>query len=257
MGPPGPPGPPGTPGLAGNPGSDGKTGPKGEPGKPGTNTSLPGPPGPKGQQGAVGKTGTQGPQGAKGEKGQKGTAESGVKYVRWGRTTCPSGAQIVYKGIIGGEEHRHHGGGANYLCLPHNPKYDKYKDGHQMAGYIYGTEYEVSQYNGDPFKRNLHDHDAPCVVCFVKSRGSMLMIAARNDCPSGWTDQYHGYLMTERFDHKHSSDFICVDGDPEYVPGSHASKDGALLYPVEGVCGSLPCLPYVSGRELTCAVCTK
>ncbi|XP_068731374.1 short-chain collagen C4-like isoform X1 [Montipora capricornis] len=257
VGPPGPPGPPGTPGLAGNPGSDGKTGPKGEPGKPGTNKALPGPPGPKGQQGAIGKTGAQGPQGAKGEKGQNGTAKSGVKYVRWGRTTCPSGAQIVYKGIIGGENHLHQGGGVNYLCLPHNPKYDKYKDGHQHTGYIYGSEYDVSQYNGDPFKRNLHDHDAPCVVCFVKSRGSMLMMPARNDCPSGWTEEYHGYLMTENHSHKHSSDFICVDGDPEYVPGSHANKDGALLHPVEGVCGSLPCLPYVSGRELTCAVCTK
>ena len=65
----------------------------GEPGKPGTNKPFPGPPGLKGDQGAVGRTGAQGPQGAKGEKGQ-----SGVKYVRWGRTTCPSGAQIVYKG---------------------------------------------------------------------------------------------------------------------------------------------------------------
>ena len=65
----------------------------GEPGKPGTNKPFPGPPGPKGDQGAVGKTGAKGPQGAKGGKGQ-----SGVKYVRWGRTTCPSGAQIVYKG---------------------------------------------------------------------------------------------------------------------------------------------------------------
>ena len=71
----------------------------GEPGKPGTNKPLPGPPGPKGQHGAVGKTGNQGPQGAKGEKGENGTAKSGVKYVRWGRTTCPSDAQIVYKGI--------------------------------------------------------------------------------------------------------------------------------------------------------------
>ena len=65
----------------------------GEPGKPGTNKLFPGPPGPKGNQGAVGRTGARGPQGAKGKKGQ-----SGVKYVRWGRTTCPSGAQIVYKG---------------------------------------------------------------------------------------------------------------------------------------------------------------
>ncbi|XP_068731381.1 uncharacterized protein [Montipora capricornis] len=251
MGPPGPPGPPGTPGLAGNPGSDGKTGPKGEPGNPSTNKPLPGPPGPKGQQGA------QGTQGAKGERGRDGTGQSGVKYVRWGRTICPSGAQIVYKGIIGGEWYNYQGGGANYLCLPHNPKYDKYKDGHQNAGYIYGAEYEVSDYNGDPFKRNRHNHEAPCVVCFLKSRGSMLMMPARNDCPSGWTEEYHGYLMTAYHGHKHSSDFICVDGDLEFVPGTQANKDGALLYAVEGVCGSLPCLPYVSGRELTCAVCTK
>ena len=62
--------------------------------------------------------------------------------------------------------------------------------------------------------------------------------------------------MTAYRGHKHSSDFICVDGDPEYVPGSNANKGGALLHAVEGVCGSLRCLPYVSGRELTCAVCT-
>ena len=160
-------------------------------------------------------------------------------------------------GIMGGEWYYHYGGGASYLCLPHNPKYDKYKDGHQNAGYIYGTEYEVSQYNGNPFQRTIHDHEAPCAVCFVKSRGSMLMMPARNDCPSGWTEEYHGYLMTAHHAHKHSSDFVCIDGDPEYVRGTFANKNGALLYPVEGRCGSLPCLPYVDGRELTCAVCTK
>ena len=158
---------------------------------------------------------------------------------------------------MGGEHYTHPGGGANYLCLPHNPKYDKYTDGHQNSGYMYSTEYEVSDRNGNPFERNLQDHEAPCVVCFVKSRGSMLMMPARNDCPSRWTEEYHGYLMTSYHGHKHSTDFICVDGDSEFVPGSHANKDGALLYPVEGVCSSLPCLPYVNGRELTCAVCTK
>ena len=70
----------------------------GDAGKPGINKPFPGPPGPKGDQGAVGKTGGQGPQGAKGEKGQDGAGTSGVKYIRWGRTTCPSGAQVVYKG---------------------------------------------------------------------------------------------------------------------------------------------------------------
>ncbi|XP_029202488.2 macrophage scavenger receptor types I and II-like [Acropora millepora] len=244
----GPPGPPGPPGIRG---------PKGEAGKPGKNKPFPGPPGPKGDQGPVGRTGSQGPQGAKGEKGQGGTRMNGVDFVRWGRTSCPNGAQVVYQGIIGGEQYSHYGGGSQYLCLPRNPKYNKYQDGHQYAAYVYGTEYEVSQYNGNPFDRNLHDHDAPCAVCFVKSRGSMLMMPARNDCPSGWTEEYHGYLMTAYHGHRHSTEFICVDGNPEYVPGSKDNKDGALLYPVEGVCGSLPCRPYVAGRELTCAVCTK
>jgi len=258
MGPPGPPGPTGKTGSPGKNGRSGKIGPKGEPGKPGkpgTNVAVPGPPGPKGDRGDAGKTGDKGAQGPKGEKGQTGAGASGVKYVRWGRTTCPNNTEIVYKGIMGGEFYLHNGGGANYLCLPDKPKYGYHKPSYQNSGRMYGTEYEVNTVN--PFKKNLHDHDAPCVVCYVSSRGSMLMMPARNDCPSGWTEEYHGYLMTAYHGHKNQKDFICVDEDAEYVPGTGANRDGALLYVVEGACGSLPCLPYVAGRELTCAVCTK
>jgi len=214
----------------------------------------PGLPGPKGDQGAIGRPGAKGSQGAKGEKGQEGAEKSGVKYVRWGRTICPGSADIVYKGRMGGERYTHPGGGVNILCLPNNPKYGKYKDGQQNAGFVYGAEYEL-QFN--PFKKNLHNHDAPCVVCYVKSRGSMLLMPARNDCPSGWNEEYHGYLMTAHYSEKNQKDFICVDEDAEHVPGSKRSDNGALLYPVEGQCVSLPCGPYVAGRELTCAVCTK
>ncbi|XP_068679705.1 uncharacterized protein [Montipora foliosa] len=211
-----------------------------------------------GRYNGVGRIGPPGPPGKAGPQGSTGPpGKSGVTYVRWGRTTCPSGADFVYKGIIGGEDHNHPGGGGNYLCLPNKPKYDKYKDGWQNSGYVYGTEYEVNQYNGDPFKTSLHNNDAVCAVCFAKSRSSKLMIRARNVCPSGWTEEYHGYLMTEYYNHKGPKNFICVDGDPESVVGSSANKNGALLYPVEGACGSLPCSPYVAGRELTCAVCTK
>ena len=158
-------------------------------------------------------------------------------------------------GLIGGDRYTHHGGGVNYLCLPHTPKYDKYKDKWQHSGKVYGTEYEVSGFN--PFKKNIHDHEAPCAVCYVQSRGSTLMMPARNDCPSGWTEEYHGYLMTEAYSNKKQRDFICVDEDAEYVPGSQANKHGASLYLVQGECFGLPCLPYVNTRELTCAVCTK
>ena len=156
---------------------------------------------------------------------------------------------------MGGSHYSHTGGGGEYICLPNNPKYDKYRDGNQAGSYIYGTEYEVNTYN--PFKSNLHDHDAPCAVCYVQSRATQLMIPARNDCPSGWTEEYHGYLMAGHSGHTHSTSFLCIDGEAEFVHGSHADRNGALLYLVEGQCGSLPCLPYVSGRELTCAVCTK
>ena len=162
--------------------------------------------------------------------------------------------RLLHTGIMGGEYYNHIGGGVNYLCLPKTPKYDKYKDGHQGGGYVYGAEYELSF---NPFKKSLQDHDPPCVVCFVKSRGSMLMMPARNDCPTGWTEEYHGYLMSANYAHKKQSDFICVDKAAESIPGSQANLNGALLYPVEGHCGTLPCGPYVQVRELTCAVCTK
>lgn len=250
----GPPGTPGKPGTPGTPGKQGTQGLKGEAGKPGINKPAPGPPGPKGDQGPAGRPGVGGPQGPKGEKGQDGAGTAGVKYVRWGRTTCPSGAEMVYKGIVGSSHYSHTGGGAEYICLPSNPKYDRYQDGYQSHSYIYGAEYEISF---NPFKHNLHNHEPPCVVCYVKFRATELMIPARNDCPSGWTEEYHGYLMSERHNHKQSRNFICVDREAEFVHGSHRDYNGALLYLVEGQCGSLPCLPYVAGRELTCAVCTK
>ena len=89
---------------------------------------------------------------------------------------------------MGGEHYSHQGSGVNYLCLPNKLKYDRYSDSDQTAGYVYGTEYQVNDF--DPFKK-LRNHEAPCVVCYVMSRGSMLMMPARNDCPSGWTEEYH------------------------------------------------------------------
>ena len=158
-------------------------------------------------------------------------------------------------GRIGGPHYTHTGGGSYYLCLPNNPRYATYKDGWQSSAYIYGTEYKTSGFN--TFRRNLHNHEAPCAVCYVPSRSSQLMYPARNDCPSGWTREYWGYLMTAHYGHPGSKDFICVDNDAEYIPGTHENKNGALLYVVRGGCGSLPCKPYVNGRELTCSVCTK
>ena len=58
--------------------------------------------------------------------------------------------------------------------------------------------------------------------------------------------------------HHHRSQFNCVDQDIKVVPGTGAANvDGVLFYFTEGRCGSLPCPPYDSTREISCAVCTK
>ena len=93
-------------------------------------------------------------------------------------------------------------GGSNYLCLPLNPIYEKVTGGNQGSNYIYGTEYKVSDQTNIFQNSNLHDQHAPCAVCNTESRGSHMMIPARNVCSSGWTMEYKGYLMSEHFGHK-------------------------------------------------------
>ncbi len=127
--------------------------------------------------------------------------------------------------------------------------------------YIYGSEYR----NGRDYQplNNIHGHDAPCAVCLVHRRSSLLMIPGASTCPNrgNWTREYFGYLMSARTDLKRS-EYICVDAIAESTPGSRDEfQNGSILFPVEAYCndnanGGLPCSPYVDGYELTCAVCT-
>ena len=74
--------------------------------------------------------------------------------------------------------------------------------GTRVPGYsnMYGTEYEVASFP-NMFSKSLHNHDAPCAVCHTELRGSQLMIPGRNICPSHWTLEYKGYLMSTSQNH--------------------------------------------------------
>eukprot|EP00058_Branchiostoma_floridae_P013328 XP_002598816.1 hypothetical protein BRAFLDRAFT_74507 [Branchiostoma floridae] len=195
-----------------------------------------------GRDGAVGRDGQPGPQGPVGPRGDIGPERTQQS--------------IHFVGIAGGSFYAHSGGGANYVCLPKEPEWGVFTDGNQGTAYMAGAEYELIDGN-NPFQgTSLHDHDVPCAVCHVASRGSKLMIPARLSCPSGWTREYKGYLMTEHRT-RFRTEFVCMDGEPETRPGGELDQNGALLYPVEASCGALPCPSYVQGRELTCVVCTK
>ena len=160
-----------------------------------------------------------------------------------------------FLGHVGGSHYTHRGGGSNYICLTRDPIYAKYQSGYQDArSRIFGAEYETFSFGIYP--KSLHDHDVPCAVCHVTKRASQMMVPGRNVCPSGWTREYKGYLMAERHNFYRTM-YTCMDEAPDYTRGTHANLNGALFYFVEGECGSLPCKPYIAGRELTCAVCTR
>ena len=79
-------------------------------------------------------------------------------------------------------------------------------------------------------------------------------------CPSGWSREYYGYMMSEEINsNRQARSTICVDVNAEVVPGSGTSTNPSVTYLMSVECTSseLPCPPYVDGRILSCAVCTK
>ena len=177
-------------------------------------------------------------------------------YVRWGHNQCPSTAQLVYSGRAGGSFFNQAGGGSNPQCLPVDPKFLLSISGNQRGrAYMYGAEYQTET-NSYSHVHGRNDHDVPCAVCYVSSRTAVYMVPAKYTCPTGWTREYYGYLMAERYDH-HRSQFACVDTAFKSAIGSSTNHNGLLFYFVEGRCGSLPCPPYDETSELSCAVCTK
>ena len=242
--------------LRGRDGRDGVPGPCGPQGQRG-DQGVTGPPGPQAQKGDCGPQGQRGDQGQKGEQGVAGPSgprNGGVVYTRWGKSSCPSvsGTTLVYAGRAGGMEFTQKGGAANYLCMPDDPDYLSYRPGVQGWSYVYGTEYETG---GAPLSA-VNNHNVPCAVCYVSTRVAVTMIPAKTRCPSNWTLEYSGYLMSDY--HVYTTTmYECVDKNPDSVPGSASNTNGALFYHVEASCNGMLCPPYDPQKELTCAVCTK
>ena len=214
-----------------------------------------------------GRDGRDGRDGAKGEKGdpglpgpqEQGAQEpltGGTTYIRWGRTTCPSGNgnELLYSGRAGGTRHDHSGGAANYLCMPDDPDHLQYRSGVQGESYIAGIEY---QYASHPSLSSFNNHNVPCAVCYVATRSVAVMIPAKTQCPTNWTLEYIGYLMSEHHSNSRTM-YECVDKDPESIPGLNSNSNPQVhFYPVEPYCNGLSCPPYDAEKELTCAVCTR
>jgi len=171
---------------------------------------------------------------------------------------------FLFEGYAAGPRYTVDGSGSNYLCLHKQPQWKTYIEGLQTSGKISGVEYEFTEHNSVFSKSNtdgnpLAQNPAPCAFCYVGGRTTVAMIPARTQCPNGWTTEYAGYLAADYTAstgaHQRSS-YMCWDEAPEVAVGG-TSQNQAEIFPVEVHCGSLPCSVYVTGRELTCVVCSK
>ena len=233
-------GPVGTPGPQGTMGISGSQGPRGVSGT-------------QGEVGERGKHGFPGLPGPQGEQGPQGPPTGGATYICWGNSSCPTtqDTQLVYSGRAAGTHHATQGGAANHLCLPDDPDYLQYISGTQGHSHITGVEYRYLP------SLSVTDHNVPCAVCYMASRSVAVMIPAKTHCPSNWTLEYNGYIMTEANSHYRSM-YECVDKNPESIPGMNSASDPrALFYPVEAKCNGLSCPPYDAEKELTCVVCSR
>ena len=248
---------PGYKGCQGEPGAVGAVGPqgvKGDVGATGAKGEKGSFGGPKGDTGPIGPAGPQGVKGDTGGKGQKGDINSGSTYIRWGRDDCPSGAVALYSGRAAGTRHDTKGGTSDHLCLPDHPRYGSSHT--ESISPLYGVEYERWPTSSP---RAYYDN-MPCVVCYIATRSAMFVQQASYLCPSGWSREYYGYMMSEeRNSNRQARSTICVDVNAEAVPGSGTSTNPSLTYLMSVECtnSELPCPPYVDGRILSCAVCTK
>ncbi|XP_069117740.1 uncharacterized protein [Argopecten irradians] len=180
------------------------------------------------------------------------TGESGGVYTRWGRKSCPNNADLVYQGYTGGSWYDYSGAAADHLCMPKDPQYEPDALIGSFYGNVYGTEYE------DVFFGHVsNSDDVPCAVCRSTVGSNVLMIPGRNTCYQGWYHEYNGYLAAGPYGYKGATEYVCLDHDPESLSHGNEDRDGALLYYVTSMCGSLACPPYVNEKTLSCVVCSK
>ena len=156
------------------------------------------------------------------DKKTKDCPQQVVTYVRWGNTTCPYGANTIYKGVTVGGHHSHKGAPYNMIlmCLPPDPM--RYSD---MPAYA--VEYKT---NG--ILNHVDDNNMPCSLCEATGRDDKIMIPSHYVCPYGWHKEYNGYVMSRHYNQEGSSMVYCIDENLEQIKGTRGDDSGYDLYTV-------------------------
>ena len=181
------------------------------------------------------------------DKKTKDCPQQVVTYIRWGNTTCPYGANTIYKGVAAGGHAGHKGAPSNMLCIHPDPmRYPNGQLGNVLAGPV---EYQTSG-----AINHVDSGNVPCSLCEATGRGDKIMIPSRYVCPDGWHEEYNGYIMAGHYNQEGSSMYYCIDENLEQIKGSGGDHDGSDLHTVYA---SGAFVPRISNYALSCVVCTK
>ena len=176
------------------------------------------------------------------DKNTKDCPQQVVTYIRWGNTTCPYGANTIYKGTAVGGHAGHKGAPSNMMCLPPDQmRYSNNQGGIQPAYYV---EYQTSG-----SLNHVDSGNTPCSLCEATGRGDKIMIPSHYVCPEGWHKEYNGYIMSGLYSQEGSSMYYCIDENLEQIKGTGGDDSGYDLYPVY--------IGAINGYALSCVVCTK
>ena len=180
------------------------------------------------------------------DKKTKDCPQQVVTYIRWGNTTCPYGANTIYKGTAVGGNFNLETSPSNLMCLP----YDTMDNPNNVGGDTptYAVEYRTSGILNHARCRNM-----PCALCEATGRGNKIMIPSHYVCPDAWHKEYSGYIMSGDNSHHGGSMYYCIDEALEQVKGSGNCENIHHMYTVRAI------RAYVSttGYALSCVVCTK
>ncbi|GIX74482.1 uncharacterized protein CDAR_419811 [Caerostris darwini] len=96
-------------------------------------------------------------------------------------------------------------------------------------------------------------------MCFVQERTSATVFPARTKCPSEWTLEYSGFLMTKDL-RSRKGDYVCVDSQSEASAHQTLILDRTdtrdHISDVKIGCGTLPCATFQKDALLPCVVCS-
>ena len=162
----------------------------------------------------------------------------------------------MYGGVAAETKWNAKGETSDTLCLAGNPQYKAGDASSSNAAQLSGVQNEVHGSPAPPLRHRLHTY-LPCALCYTTTKSTSFMLPGRYTCPSRWSSEYAGYIMTEYTGSgRGRRDTICVDQDAE-AASTKGSAFAAMLSLIQVSCIGLGCPPFDSQKPLTCVVCSK